>query len=63
MFHSLWLKHGINPFGTFELAVNMNIHISVTYVTVEQLYNDTNYLYSALKQALKLREGDLVVKQ
>ena len=63
MFHSLWLKHGHNPYATLGLANQMNVHISVKYVTLEQLYDDISYLYFALKQALKSRGSDLVIKE
>ena len=63
MFHSLWLKHGHNPYATLGLANQMNVHISVKYVTLEQLHDDISYLYFTLKQALKSRGSDLVIKE
>ena len=59
----MWLKHGHNPYVTLGLASKMNIHISVKYVTLEQLYDDINFLYFALKQTLKSRGSDLVIKE
>ena len=63
VFHSLWLKHGHNPYVNLGLASKMNVHISVIYVTLEQLYDDISFLTFALKQTLKSRGGDLVIKE
>ena len=41
----------------------MNVHISVKYVTLEQLYDDISFLYFALKQALQSRGSKLVIKE
>ena len=41
----------------------MNIHSSLKFITQEQLSNGINFLYFALKQALKSRGSDLIVQQ
>ena len=60
-FHTIYFKHGNDLYTVLGMANMMNVHIAIKYISIEQFQNDINYLYYALKQALKSRGSDLVV--
>ena len=59
-FHTIYFKHGNDLYTVLGMANMMNEHITIKYISIEQFQNEINYLYYALKQALKSKGTDLV---